>query len=278
LHKIFTKIRYYWHWIADRKGYFKAKVWGVEVPVFPLVLLPDGFEVHWAGKTGIAIVENFCSRDEADYLISRAGKRLTDSRITIGKNQVKDPYRKSQTAIIFDPYNKDPAVLRVIQRAAMLLGIPADHVESVYVTRYRSGEYYKVHHDAYEGFDGDRLYTTLIYLNNMKEEEGGGTVFEKLNVGVRPKCGRAVMWTNTNPDGTKHPEVVHEALPVAPGAEKWVIQLWFRKYKMIAVPKSSSDTPQAKLGLPLKGDEKLPAGAWAPGQVEPDSDYAKAFS
>ena len=264
--------------MADRKGYFKAKVWGVEVPVFPLALLPDGFEVHWVGKTGIAIVENFCSRDEADYLISRAGKRLTDSRITIDNKQIKDPYRKSQTAIVFDPYNKDPAVLRVVQRAAMLLGIPADHVESVYVTRYRSGEYYKVHHDAYEGFDGDRLYTTLIYLNDMKEEEGGGTIFEKLNVGVRPKCGRAVMWTNTNPDGTQHPEVAHEALPVAPGAEKWVIQLWFRKYKMIAVPKTSFDTPQAKRGLPLKGDEKLPAGAWAPGQVEPDSDYAKAFS
>ena len=278
MHKILTKIRNYWQWIADRKGYFKAKVWGVEVPVFPLALLPDGFEVHWAGKTGIAIVENFCSHDEADYLISRAGKRLTDSRITIDNKQIKDPYRKSQTAIVFDPYNKDPAVLRVVQRAAMLLGIPADHVESVYVTRYRSGEYYKVHHDAYEGFDGDRLYTTLIYLNDMKEEEGGGTVFEKLNVGVRPKCGRAVMWTNTNPDGTQHPEVVHEALPVAPGAEKWVIQLWFRKYKMIAVPKTSFDTPQAKRGLPLRGDEKLPAGAWAPGQVEPDSDYAKAFS
>jgi hypothetical protein len=278
LKKIFKKLAYYRQWLADRKGYFLAKAFGVKVPVFPLGLLPDGFEVHWAGETGIAIVENFCTRDEAEYMISRAGKQLTESRITIDNKQITDPYRKSQTATVFDPYNKDPAVLRVVHRAAMLLGIPADHVESVYVTRYRAGEYYKAHHDAYPGFDGDRLYTTLIYLNDLAEEEGGGTTFEKLNVGVRPKCGRAVIWTNTNPDGTQHPEVIHEALPVAPGAVKWVIQLWFRKYKMIAVPRTSFDTPQAKRGLPLKGDETLPAGAWAPGKVTPESDYAKAFS
>jgi hypothetical protein len=47
---------------------------------------------------------------------------------------------------------------------------------------------------------------------------------------------------------------------------------------MIAVPATSFDTPQAKRGLPLKGDETLPAGTWAPGQVTEDSDYAKAFS
>jgi hypothetical protein len=278
LNKILRKLKYYRQWIADRKGYFMAKVFGVRVPVFPLGLLPNGFEIQWAGKTGIAIIENFCTREEADYLIARSGKRLTDSRITIGNKRIKDAYRTSQTAVVFDPYNKDPAVLRVVTRAAMLLGLPANHVESVYVTRYREGEYYKAHQDAYEGFDGDRLYTTLIYLNDMADDEGGGTVFEKLNIGVRPRCGRAVMWANTNPDGTRHPEVLHEALPVAPGATKWTIQLWFRNYKMIDTPRTSCDTPQTERGLPLTGEEILPAGAWAPGDVESDSDYGKGFS
>jgi prolyl 4-hydroxylase len=278
LKRIKRKLSRTLQWFADRKGYFKARLFGVRVPVFPLPLLPNGFKICWAGKTGVAIVENFCTQDEAEYLISRAGKRLVDSRITVNNQQIKDPYRKSQTAIVFDPYNKDPAVLRVVTRGAMLLGIPADHVESVYVTRYQAGEYYKVHHDAYEGFDGDRLYTVLIYLNDLTEEQGGGTVFEKMNIGVRPKCGRAVIWTNRNPDGSVHPEAMHEAMPVAEGSVKWVIQLWFRGYKMIAVPKTSFDTPQAKRGLPLKGDEELPQGAWAPGKVEPDSDFGKAFS
>ena len=278
MNKILRKLKYYWQWIADRKGYFGAKIFGARVPVFPLGLLPNGFEIQWAGKTGIAIVENFCTREEADYLIARTGKRLTDSQITVGNKRIKDSYRTSQTATVYDPYNKDPAVLRVVTRAAMLLGLPASHVESVYVTRYLEGEYYKAHQDAYEGFDGDRLYTTLIYLNDLAEDEGGGTVFEKLNVGVRPRCGRAVMWANRSPDGSLHPEVMHEALPVTAGAVKWTIQLWFRNYKMIDTPKISFDAPQTKRGLPLTGEESLPAGAWAPGAVAPDSDYAKGFS
>lgn len=265
-------------WLDERKGYFKAKLFGLNVPPFPLAYLPDGFCINWAGETGVAIVDNICTPDEAKYLISRAAKKLTDSRITVGNKQIKDPYRKSQTAIVFDPYNKDPEVVRVAGRASMLLGVPTDHVESVYVTRYRAGEYYKAHHDAYEGFDGDRLYTVLIYLNDLRDEDGGGTIFEKLNIGVRPKCGRAVIWTNTNPDGSRHPETIHEALPVNGDAVKWVIQLWFRKYKMIDVPQGTFDSPHFRRGRALQGDEELPPGAWAPGQVAPDSDFAKAFS
>lgn len=278
LNRLIRKIRNFGRWLDERRGYFKAKIFGIKVPVFPLAFLPDGFQVNWAGNTGVAVVENFCSADEAEYLIAQGGKGLTDSRITIDDKQIKDEYRKSQTAIVFDPYNKDPAVLRVVTRAAMLLGLPADHVESVYVTRYRAGEYYKSHMDAYPGFDGDRLYTVLIYLNDLADEHGGGTIFEKLNIGVRPKCGRAVVWTNKNPDGSVHPESMHEALPVTGDGIKWVIQLWFRRYPMIAVPKTSFDVPQARRGLPLKGDEVLPDGAWAPGKPEPGSDYAKAFS
>lgn len=276
--KLIIKIRRSFFWLTDRRGYFRAKLFGLRVPLFPLMYLPDGFQVNWAGQTGIAVVDNFCTPDEAQYLISRATKRLSDSRITIDNRQIKDPYRKSQTAIVFDPHNKDPEVVRVAGRAAMLLGVPTDHVESVYVTRYRAGEYYKAHHDAYEGFDGDRLYTVLIYLNDLREEDGGGTIFEKLNIGVRPKCGRAVIWTNTNPDGSHHAETMHEALPVKGAAEKWVIQLWFRRYKMIDVPNDLFDSPQTRRGKALTGDEILPEGAWAVGEFGPESDYAKAFS
>jgi hypothetical protein len=278
LKRIINKLRYWKQWIADRSGYFLTKAFGLRVPVFPLALLPDGFVINWAGATGIAIVDNFVTREEAEYLVARASEGLTDSQITVGNKRIKDSYRTSQTAIVLDPNHMDPAVIVIVRRAAMLLSLPASHVESVYVTRYRGGEYYKAHQDAYPGFDGDRLYTALVYLNDLAEDAGGGTVFEKLNVGVRPKCGRAVVWTNKNQDGTTHPESLHEALPVAPGAVKWVIQLWFRSYPMMAVPPVSSDNPQARCGTPLQGNEALLDGVLAPGQVAPDSDYAKAFS
>ncbi len=273
-----AKLKRLYRWITDRKNYFWAKLTGINVPLFPLVWLPDGFTVRRAGDTGLVVVENFCTPDEAEYLINRAAGRLHDSRITIDDKAIKDDYRTSQTAMVFDPFNKDSAILPLLYRAGMLLGLPASHAETVYVTRYRENEYYKAHQDFFPGFDGDRLYTVLIYLNNLDETAGGGTVFEKLNVGVRPKLGRAVIWTNTNPDGSKHSETVHEALPVEPGYEKWVIQLWFRAYAMIGVPEKSVLSPQAARGIPLVGNETLPPGAFAPGDVAPDSPFAKAFS
>ncbi len=276
--KIYSRIRRYYHWLTDRQGYLLARIFGIKVPVFPLFHLPDGFSVSWVGKTGIAVADNFCTREEADFIIKNARQKLRDSLITIDKKQVKDGYRTSKTAVMFDPSNQDPTVLPFLYRAGMLLGLPHTHVETVLATRYASGEYYKAHEDFYPGFDGDRLYTVLIYLNDLTEQQGGGTVFEKLNLGVTPKLGRAVIWTNQNPDGSNHPETRHEALTVEPGAEKWIIQLWFRNYKMIDVPKNLIATPQTRTGTPVSGDEALPAGAWAPGEISPDSPFGKAFS
>jgi 2OG-Fe(II) oxygenase superfamily len=278
LKSIVNRLRYYVQWLADRSGYFRTKLFGLRAPAFPLALLPNGFSISWAGKTGIAIVDNFVTREEADYLTAKADGSLTDSQITVGNKRIKDSYRTSQTAIVLNPYSMDPTVIAIVRRAAMLFSLPASHVESVYVTRYGGGEYYKAHQDAYPGFDGDRLYTALIYLNDLEENAGGSTVFEKLNIGVRPKCGRAVLWTNKNQDGSTHPETLHEAMPVSADAVKWVIQLWFRGYPMMAIPKFSSDNPQTKRGQPLHGNEILPDGVWAPGEVAEGSDYAKAFS
>lgn len=277
IRKIYSRLRNYYYWLTDRRGYFLARLFGVRVPVFPLVFMPNGFTISRLGETGISVAENFCTPEEARYLIDRASSRLQDSRITIDNKQITDDYRTSKTAMVFDPHDKDPAILPLLIRASMLLGVPFTHVETVFVTRYKDGEYYKAHEDFYPGFDGDRLYTVLIYLNDLADEQGGGTVFEKLNVGVRPRLGRAVIWTNRNPDGSPHPETRHEALPVAEGAEKWVIQLWFRNYKMINVPLSSIDTPQSEPGRALSGEETLPDGAWAPGEVAADSPYGKAF-
>jgi hypothetical protein len=278
INKIYLKLKYYTRWLSDRKGYFLAKIFGLKVPLFPLAFLPHGFSIHRAGETGLYLVENFCTKEEAAFMIDSARDKLQDSRITIKNKQVVDDYRTSQTAMVFDPFNQDPAILPLMHRAGMLLGLPYSNIETVYVTRYQEGEYYKAHHDFYEGFDGDRLNTVLIYLNDVQPDQGGGTVFEKLNIGVSPKVGRAVIWTNKNPNGSIHPEAVHEALPLKNGGEKWVIQLWFRNYKMIDVPETSILHPQTSKGIPLTGTEDIPSGAWAPGEITPDSPYGKAFS
>ncbi len=225
----------YW-WLKRQQGRLATRLFGVRPPVAPLMHLPDGFSITRVADTGVSIIDNFCTADEAQYLINTARPQLRDSMITIDNRMVRDNYRTSSTAAVYDPFVQDRAVAPLLYRASMLLGVPATNVETIFVTRYREGEYYKAHEDFYPGFQGDRLYTVLIYLNDLAEDQGGGTVFESLNVGVRPKLGRAVTWTNKNPDGSNHPETRHEALPVTNGGEKWAIQLWFRAYPMIDVP------------------------------------------
>ena len=91
----------------------------------------------------------------------------------------------------------------------------------------------------------------LIYLNDLDEGQGGATYFRDLNVAVKPKQGRAVCWTNTNPDGSVHRETLHAALPPeGEDAEKWVIQLWFRPYRMHKI-KPKLEPLQTQAGVPL---------------------------
>lgn len=266
-----------YRWFDARRGFFAARVFGLRVPTFPLVHLPDGFTVEHVGNTGLSIVENFCTPEEARATIEAAQHRLEASRITIDNKQVQDAYRTSQTATVFDPTVQTPVVVPLLYRAAMLLGVPPTHAENVFVTRYQEGEYYKAHEDYGDNFDGDRLYTVLIYLNDLADDQGGGTVFTDLNVGVKPRLGRAVIWTNTNPDGSRHTETRHEALPVTNGGEKWAIQLWFRAYELLDIPVTMATTPQTRPGEPLTARDAVPQGAWAVGQTDPDSPWAKAF-
>jgi Rps23 Pro-64 3,4-dihydroxylase Tpa1-like proline 4-hydroxylase len=151
-------------------------------------------------------------------------------------------------------------LLPLLYRGAMLLGIPYTHVETVFVTRYLSGEYYKKHEDFFPGFQGDRLYTVLIYLNDLNPEQGGGTTFEKLRLAATPKCGRAISWTNRNPDQSTHPETTHEALPVAEGAEKWAIQLWFRRYELISPAHDLPVAPSFQNDASVAAELLLPPG------------------
>jgi hypothetical protein len=85
------------------------------------------------------------------------------------------------------------------------------------------------HHDYIPGHNdmpcGPRLYTFFLYLSDV--EEGGGTYFTKLDMEVKPKAGRAVLWPsvkNENPmarDGRTH----HEARPVIKG-KKFAANAW----------------------------------------------------
>ncbi|MGI9290905.1 MAG: prolyl hydroxylase family protein [Gammaproteobacteria bacterium] len=265
--KLLRRIRRRLSKLLYRRNYYLSKLVSFPVPAAPIYHLPEGFSINVVGETGLRIVDNFCTAEEADYLIDLAKKQLGKSQVIVKGKPVFDPGRTSSHAVVFHRRHQDRKILPLIARGAMLAGVPVDHAEQIYVSRYSEGELYHGHYDIATDFlTSHRLCTMLIYLNTLEEHQGGATYFRDLNVAVKPTLGRAVIWTNMNPDGTPHKETLHAALPpVGEGVEKWVIQLWFRPYRMFPTH-FSLNALQVIPGRALVSSEALPEGVWLPSE------------
>ena len=257
LQELKRQLRQAWY----RRRYYRGQVWPPAVPPQPLGYLPPGFRVRQVAATGLRVVDHFVTPEEAKWLINAAREHLARSTVVVDGRSRQDSGRTSANAVVFHRYAQDPKILPLLARGAMLAGVPPDHAEQIYVSRYGPGELYHGHFDTAPGFlTADRLCTLLVYLNDLEPAQGGATYFRDLRVAVQPRLGRAVCWTNTNPDGSTHPETAHAALPPhGAGSEKWVAQLWFRPYRMHRI-RGRLAPLQAKTGKPLASHAGLPDG------------------
>ena len=75
---------------------------------------------------------------------------------------------------------------------------------------------------------GVRILTLYLYLNDV--EGGGGTHFDRLDITVMPKRGRAVLWPSVFNDQPhkKDGRTTHQALPVTQGI-KYGANAWFHQ-------------------------------------------------
>ncbi|MDP6437723.1 MAG: 2OG-Fe(II) oxygenase [Gammaproteobacteria bacterium] len=263
MNELLKKIRRRLSILDYRKNYYLSKLLPTRIRFSPLRYIPDGFSVTTLANTGIKVIDNFCTADEANYLIEKARKSMIKSRVIVDGKAILESGRTSSHAVVHHRYHQDPKVLSIIARAAMLIGVPLEHAEQIYVTRYGPGEFYHGHYDFSDDYlASHRLCTLLVYLNDLEESQGGVTYFRDLNVAMRPWKGRAACWTNINPDGSIHRETLHAALPIEDeDAEKWVMQVWFRPYKMHKLHQKL-DSLQSGRGQPLSSNDELPDGVW----------------
>lgn len=70
--------------------------------------------------------------------------------------------------------------------------------------------------------------TFYLYLNDV--EAGGGTNFDKLNITVMPKVGRAIVWPSVLDEAPhlKDDRTSHQALPVEKGI-KYGANAWYHQ-------------------------------------------------
>ena len=81
---------------------------------------------------------------------------------------------------------------------------------------------------AQENFEpgGNRIITGLVYLQNA--EEGGETLFTKLDMRTKPDAGDLLLFWNTNSDGSICLEAEHAGTPPTKG-DKWVATKWIHE-------------------------------------------------
>ena len=89
--------------------------------------------------------------------------------------------------------------------------------------QYEVGQFYRTHHDYIEHQEkrrcGPRVLTFFLYLSDV--EIGGATNFPLLNIAVKPKVGRALLWPSvlSSDPYKKDPRTDHEAQNVLGGVK-----------------------------------------------------------
>jgi prolyl 4-hydroxylase len=183
-------------------------------------------------------IENFLMPGEAEHLASLGIPIM--KRSTVAGYQESDS-RTSSTAFL--PKSADKIVLCVEERAVELTGLPIPNLESLQVVKYVDGQQYKPHHDYFDrNYEpdnpelkrgGQRVLTIFVYLNDVAEKDGGQTFFPELNMGIQPVKNKASLWYNMDENGNDEPRTLHAGQPVADGAEKWGLNVWFREGEFV---------------------------------------------
>ena len=139
-----------------------------------------------------------------------------------------------------------------------MVGLPLEQAESLQVLHYSQDQEYAPHYDAWDAATergrrcmikgGQRMVTCLLYLSDV--EDGGGTSFPNLEMEVRAKKGRMVLFHNCyGGRNLRHPDCLHGGLPVVKG-EKWACNFWFRE----SVYQDPETVPKRIVSIALPSD------------------------
>ena len=187
----------------------------------------------------IYIIDDYVPYDVCDYIIENYKNRLEIAKVDSSDKNSKDinkdlNIRNNKVAWI--DYSEHEKLRDLYNNISKLINYPIENSEKIQLVNYNVGEKYNHHYDGYSEDcirinDGQRMVTCFMYLNDLQENQGGHTEFNKLNIKVAPKKGRLLVFYNTEKDSNKlHDLSMHGGNEVVKG-EKWACNIWFRDKK-----------------------------------------------
>ncbi len=197
----------------------------------------------------VVVFEDFLEPLEIEQLLAAAQTKLKQALVSSSKSGVASPGRTGSNCWV--PHGYNAVIENLSLRVADVVGIPLENAESLQIVHYKQTQQYAPHFDAWDAatergrrcmaHGGQRMLTCLMYLN--EPEAGGGTSFPNLDMEVRAKRGRMLLFHNCHSGSTvRHPDSLHGGMPVLAG-EKWACNFWFRekRYQKQVVLQHRSD-------------------------------------
>jgi len=183
-------------------------------------------------------IEGFLTNEDCDKFLQYI-KNSNLKQSTVTNPDVDNRIRTSKTCFM---NRNDGLIANFNNQLHDFMKLPIDEIWDLQGQVYDQGEEFKPHCDYFgvgQGYDeknvafGQRTWTFMLYLNNV--EEGGDTVFTKLNFKCKPKTGKAILWNNLTQSGTGNPWTEHWGSPVVRG-QKNIITKWFREVNSVVKP------------------------------------------
>lgn len=191
----------------------------------------------------VVTFDDFLQDIEVEALIEWGHRRGFERSTGVGGvnadgtvKSVHIPGRTSENTWCQDVCAQDPLVQQLSMRISDVTQIPDENAEYLQLLSYTEGQKYDSHHDFIPNHVdrscGNRVVTFFLYLSDV--EEGGATSFTSLNLEVKPKKGKALLWPNVlDSDPTRIDiRTYHAALPVISG-RKFAANAWLhlREFK-----------------------------------------------
>lgn len=170
-------------------------------------------------------IDNILTSEECDNLISYANNQnYTDSKVLSQAGSVYNNNRKSQQIWIKDKEND--IANKITQYTEKYTGYPKENMEELQLVKYDVSGYFNEHYDpdvSYKNDSSDRIYTLIIYLND--DYEGGETYFKNINLRIKPKKGKGVIFKSLTENNELLTNSLHTGTPITKG-NKYICNKW----------------------------------------------------
>ncbi len=183
--------------------------------------------------------DRFIAPEICDWLVGLARGRVRPAMMVEGYGAAPQlTEARTNSDFAFTVFDSDCIIALVRARISAMIKLPVAAMEPPQVFHYAVGQELRPHVDYLQregrpagGYQGDRIATFLIYLND--EFEAGETWFPRADLKARPEKGGAVYFANVDPAGRPDPMTLHAGLPPTRG-EKWLFSQWIHDRTFVA--------------------------------------------